>query len=364
MGEVNSVVTTPKRDGFWVRGEHERHLGTIIIFPEREDIWRDHAIHAQDLIINLANTIVNFEEVFFCVKQQYFGHVKKLLDSRIHIVEIDYDDIWARDIAPSFVVNKREMRAVCWSFNAWGGLTEGAYYPWDKDAMFAKRLADYLGLKKYVVNDLVLEGGAVIADGRGVIYTTKSVLLNKNRNPNMSLEQIEDYLYEYFCAEKIVWIEDGLLYDETNGHIDNVCSIISPGELCMAYPQSEMNSQYEVLKKSMRKLLSSTTVHKFHKIPLPSSQYITADEAAGLSFTSSSTHRVEGFPLVPSYVNYYLVNSAVVFPVFNCEEDDEAIKVIKRLYPNREILLFDAREPLIGGGGFHCIMHEIPSIPE
>lgn len=355
-------MISPKSDGLLTRGEHEEHFGTIIMFPERKDIWRNNATHAQQLIFDLANTIVNYEEVVFCVKPHLYNIVRKRLDSRVRTVEIDYDDIWARDIAPNFVVSKTEVRAVCWNFNSWGGLTEGAYYPWDKDAAFAKTLSDYLGLKKYVVDDVVLEGGAVIADGKGTIYTTKNVLLNKNRNPAMTLQQIENYLYEYFCAERIVWLENGLVLDETNGHIDNVCSIVRPGELCIAWTDDESNPQYHVSRQAFKVLKSSGTVRILHKIPIPSPQFITATEALGLMQTSSSTHRIEGFQLVPSYINYYLINSALIFPTFHCDEDEIALSAIRSIFSDREIIPFDAREPLIGGGGFHCILHEIPRI--
>lgn len=114
-------MTTPKSDGFITRGEHENHSGTIIMFPERKDIWRDNAVHAQQLIIDLANVIVNYEDVVFCVKPYLHNLVRDRLDSRVQFLEIDYDDIWARDIAPNFVVSKSEIRAVCWNFNSWGG---------------------------------------------------------------------------------------------------------------------------------------------------------------------------------------------------------------------------------------------------
>lgn len=354
-------MLTPKKDGFRSCGEHERHIGTIIIFPERKDIWRDNAIYAQKLCVDLANTIANFEEVFLCVKPHLRSLVSRILDSRIHIIEIEYDDIWARDISPNFVVKGNEIRAVCWNFNSWGGKDEGAYFPWDKDAAFAKGIADYLGIKKYVINDIVLEGGSVITDGNGVVYTTKNVLLNKNRNPGMKIEQIETYLREYYCADTIIWLEEGLALDETDGHIDNVCSIVRPGELCIAWTDDKTDPQYRISNNAKCILHSSNTVQTLHKMPIPAPQFITAKEAAGIEQLSTSTHRVEGFQLVPSYINYYLCNSAVIFPTFKCEHDEEAVKAIKAIFPEREIIPFYAREPLIGGGGFHCILHEIPN---
>lgn len=355
-------MAPPKSDGFLTRGEHEKHFGTIIMFPERKDIWRDGAAHAQQLILDLANVIINYEDVVFCVKPHLHNLVHNRLDSRVSVLEIDYDDIWSRDISPNFVVNQSEVRAVCWNFNAWGGLSEGAYYPWDKDAAFAKTLSDFLGLKKYVVDDVILEGGAVIADGKGTIFTTKNVLLNKNRNPNITLQQIEDYLYGYFCADRIVWLEDGLSLDETNGHIDNVCSIVRPGELCIAWTDDKNNPQYHVSRQAYDVLCACGAVNTIHRIPIPSPQFITASEALGLEQTLSSTHRTEGFQLVPSYINYYLINSALIFPTFQCNEDEIALNAIKAIFPEREVIPFNAREPLIGGGGFHCILHEIPNI--
>lgn len=356
-------MSTPREDGFWSRGEHEQHLGTILIFPERTDIWRNEAVVAQQLIIDLANIIINYEEVFFCVKPHLKMLLNGRLDKKIRIIEVDYDDIWARDIAPNFVVNKSEMRAVCWNFNAWGGLEGGAYYPWDKDAIFAQTLSDILGIKKYVVDDVVLEGGAVIADGIGTVYTTKNVLLNKNRNPHLSQHQMEKYLQDYFCAKQIVWLEDGLVLDETNGHIDNVCSIVEPKQICLAWTDDERDIQCHVSKQAQRILKESRSVEIVHKIPIPPPQYITLEEEKGLKQNKTSTHRTEGFQLVPSYINYYLINSALILPAFRCEEDISARNVLKKIFPDREIIQIDAREPLIGGGGFHCILHEIPSIP-
>ena len=358
----NLFKTTPKNDGFWTRGEHEKHFGTIIMFPERRDIWRENAVYAQQLIIDLANVIINYEEVVFCVKPYLRNIVYKKLDSRIKIIEIDYDDIWARDIAPNFVVNNSEIRSICWNFNSWGGEIEGAYFPWDKDANFAKILSDKLGIKKYVVDDVVLEGGAVIADGKGTVYATKNVLLNKNRNPDLTIQQIEEKLHQYYCTEQIVWLEEGLALDETNGHIDNVCSIIRPGELCIAWTDDVNDPQYKVSRDAWRILKESATVKELYKMPLPKPMHIKSYEASGLELTTSSTHRVEGFQLVPSYINYYLFNSSLIFPMFDCEEDEIALKVINKVFPEREIIKFNAREPLIGGGGFHCILHEIPNI--
>ena len=359
-------MINPKDDGFWSRGEFEKHCGTIIMYPERNDIWRNNASIAKMLIIDLANIIINFEEVFFCIKSYLSEEVKGKLDGRIQVIYTDYDDIWTRDIAPNFVTNGHKLRAVCWGFNAWGGLEEGAYYPWDKDAYFAKDISKKLSYEKYLVNDIILEGGAILTDGEGTLLTTKSVLLNSNRNPNCSICQLEEYLRNYFVVEKVIWLEGGLMLDETDGHIDNLCSFVCPGEICMAWTDDEKNPQYEVLSKAFECLSNSTDAkgRKFiiHKIPLPSPIYISKDEAKGIVQSSCSTKRTEGFPLVPSYINYYIMNNAILLPAFGNDLDGEAQSILKKIYKKHEIIQISSRELLIGGGGFHCVLHEIPQV--
>lgn len=359
-------MMNPKADGFWSRGEFEKHQGTIIMYPERNDIWRNNASIAKSLIIDMANTIINFEEVFFCVKPYLKDELKGKLDGRIQIICTDYDDIWTRDIAPNFVTDGHELRAVCWGFNAWGGLESGAYYPWDKDAYFAKDISNQLGYKKYIVNNIILEGGAIITDGEGTLITTKSVLLNSNRNPEISMSQMETYLKNYFCAEKVIWLEEGLLLDETNGHIDNICSFVRPGEICLVWTDDENNPQYEVLSKALECFSNSTDAKGrsfiIHKLPLPSPIYISKGEANGIVHNSCSTNRTEGFQLVPSYMNYYIMNGAILLPAFKNDLDSEVRHILKKIYSNREIIQMNSRELLIGGGGFHCVLHEIPQI--
>lgn len=359
-------MSTPKIDGFTSRGEFELHQGTIMMFPERPDIWRNNAAIAQKLIIDLANIIANYEQVYFCIKPHHVPLVDGKLDSKVQLVLIDYDDIWARDIAPNFVVNKHELRSVCWGFNSWGGLDEGAYYPWDKDAAFARTLSDILGIKKYVVDEVILEGGSVIVDGQGTLFTTKNVLLNRNRNPLMTINQMEYYLCNYFCVDNVVWFEEGLALDETDGHIDNVCSFVKHSEVCLAWTDDKNDPQNAVSQSTLDLLLNSKSNDGsdfiINKLPIPSPQFITASEETELFQSSTSRNRVKGFQLVPSYLNYYLFNSALLLPAFGCEEDAVAYGLIKNIYPEREIIQLDCREPLIGGGGFHCILHEIPSM--
>ena len=357
-------MNTPKKDGFSSIAETSEHLGTIIMFPERPDIWRNNAKEAQEFIINLANIIIKYENVIMCVKSHLLPLLKERLNKNIKLFEVEYDDIWARDIAPNFIVRNEEIRAVSWEFNSWGGKDEGSYYPWYDDNKFACSLANFLGIYCYQINDIILEGGAVITDGDGTLFTTENVLLNKNRNPLKSKIEIELCLKEYFCCEKVVWLPQGLFLDETNGHIDNLCSIVSPGEICLAWTDDKNDPQYEISHNAYEILANEIDAHdrkfKIHKIILPHEQFITKEESDGLVKLDTSVHRNEGMQLVPSYINYYLINNGLILPIFNCPQDELAIEQMKKIFPKREIIPIYSKEILIGGGGLHCILHEIP----
>lgn len=359
-------MKNPLYDGFRSHGEHETHNGTIIMFPERSDIWRENAKIAQEQIIRIANIIINYENVYFCIKVHLLSLVVDKLDNRIKIIPIDYDDIWARDISPSFISDGEELRGVCWGFNSWGGINEGAYFPWDKDAIFSQKILDYFGIKKYNNRHIVLEGGGIITDGDGTLLTTKSVLLNKNRNPNIKIDEMERILRNSFAVQKVIWIEEGLCLDETDGHIDNLCSFVRPGEICLAWTDDKEHPQYQVSHKALD-ILQSTADAKgrtftIHKILLPPKMQITNQESKGIAVTPHSTHRIEGFPLVPSYINYYLINNALLLPIFECSQDQLAINSMRNIFPERAIIPINSREFLLGGGGLHCILHEIPAI--
>ena len=139
-----------------------------------------------------------------------------------------------------------------WKFNSWGGLKEGSYYPWDKDDAFACEMAKYLNLTCENA-EIVLEGGAILTDGEGTVFTTRSVLLNRNRNPFKSKQYIESVLKQHLRAERIVWLDQGLALDETNGHIDNVMSVVRPHEVCIAWTDDKSDPNY----KRVRRILSS-----------------------------------------------------------------------------------------------------------
>ena len=216
----------------------------------------------------------------------------------------------------------------------------------------------YFGIKKIDVG-LTVEGGGILTDGAGTLFTTRSVLLNRNRNPYKSLKDVDNILKKNLQVNNIIWLSKGLARDETNGHIDNVMSVVRPHEICLAWTDNPKSQNYRRVREIEREITESYKCI-IHKIPLPAAQYMVKEEAEGLEKRENSLERKEGDILPASYLNYYYVNNAVIIPAFGCKEDAKVFKKFCEIFPDRKVIQIYSREPLLGGGGIHCILHEIP----
>ena len=223
------IDSTPRADGFRMPGEFERHSGTWMLWPQRPDNWRFGAKPAQRAWVQVATAISQFEPVTVGVNHDQYENARFRLPPQIRVVEISSNDAWMRDCGPTFVVNdKGDVRLVHWDFNAWGGLYDGLYFPWEKDRMVPLKVAEIAGVDRYRA-PLVMEGGSIHVDGDGTVLTTEECLLSPGRNPDLSREQIEGHLREYLNVEKVVWLARGIDPDETNGHVDDVACFVQAG---------------------------------------------------------------------------------------------------------------------------------------
>jgi agmatine deiminase len=347
-------------------GEFEQHYGTIAMFPFRNDIWRDNAVHMQEYILNLISIISRYEPVFLFCPSELTYKLKNVPDN-ITIICAEYDDIWARDIGPSFVKRNGKIECIDWKFNAWGGKKEGAYFPWNADDNFASVVSSYFRVICKRIN-IIVEGGGIISDGNGTLFTTRSVLLNRNRNPFKTKEFIEEEILKATHDKRIVWIDQGLAYDETNGHIDNLLSFVNQNELCLAWTEDKRNPNYRRIRKAFTILSDITNLngdkYKIHLIPLPPTQYMEEKESKGLWNHPDALPRNAGDILPASYLNYYMFNGAVLIPSFGCDTDNSVKTIFKDIFPQKDIVQIYSREPLLGGGGIHCLLHEIPLLEE
>ncbi|MEH7108115.1 agmatine deiminase [Bacillus sp. JJ1764] len=363
---MHTLLSTPKRDGYRMPGEFEYHDGCWMIWPERTDNWRYGAKPAQHAFVNVAIAISKFEPVTMVVSPAQYDNARHMLPEDIRVVEMVTDDAWMRDVGPTFVVNDKtgEVRGVDWTFNSWGGLVDGLYFPWFNDDHIAQKVCEMEGKDRYRLNNFVLEGGSIHVDGEGTVITTEECLLSAGRNPHLSKKEIEDTLKEYLHADKVIWLKRGIYLDETNGHVDNICNYVRPGEVVLAWTDDETDPQYEISKECYEILSRETDAKgrklKIHKLYVPSPILITKEESEGVDSVDGTLPRVEGDRLAASYANYYTANGGVVIPLFNDANDEKALALFRELYPEREVVGVYAREILLGGGNIHCITQQQP----
>ena len=355
----------PAEDGFYMPAEFSPHYGCILIWPHRRDSWQNGAYAARKAFARLIEIISRSEKVIVCARYEDYDSAREVLPDRVRVIEMSSDDSWARDVAPTFVTNGKDIRGIDWGFNAWGGLYDGLYFPWDKDNKMARKLCDCVDKDVYDMRRFILEGGSIHSDGEGTILTTEECLLGKGRNPELSREDIERILCDTLGAKKILWLRRGLYHDETNGHIDNICAFTSPGEVVLSWTDDTSDPQYEISEECLRILENSTDAKgrklKVHKLPLPEPVFITEEECSGLDNMDGEPTRTPGERLAASYANFYISNKHVIVPGFGDKNDEKAVCMLSSLFPDRIVLgLPGARDILIGGGNIHCITQQIP----
>src|SRR3954453_12025396 len=220
--------STPAADRFRMPAEWEPHSGCWMAWPERPDNWRRSAEPAQHVFARVAMAIARSELVTMGVSPGLHDEVRARLPGSIRVIDLRTDDAWLRDTGPTFVVDDvGEVRGVDWLFNAWGGADGGLYVSWEHDEEVAERVLEHEDAKRYRA-PIVLEGGSIHTDGEGTLFTTEECLLNPNRNPGRSREQIEEVLLDYLGAEKVIWLGRGVYGDETDGHVDNLATFVRP----------------------------------------------------------------------------------------------------------------------------------------
>lgn len=364
---IEKRITTPRADEFAMPFEGDKHSGTIILLPYRKDTWRNNAVPALECYKKVITSIAKHEAVFVGIDPSIYNRVIEDYKGlkNVYPIKIKYNDAWARDNCPIFVTNGNQMRIVDFRFNAWGGEVDGLYSNYKDDDLLTRKLAKHFGVERYYLDDFILEGGSIHVDGEGTCLVTKACLLSKGRNPNLNQLEIEETLKVYLNVSKVIWLENGIVDDETNEHVDNMACFIKPGVVALAWPTDKNDPQYKY-SQSAYKVLSSVTDAKGRnlqvvKIKLPKPLYMSKSEAKGIKLGRyDAKARPEGSRLAASYINFYQGEKFVILPAFGVPEDKLAKDQLKKLYPNKEIIQINSREILLGGGNIHCITMQIP----
>ena len=348
-GTMTRAADDPARDGFMMPAEWAPHARTWMCWPCRMDAWggADALLSAKQAVARIVRAISTFEPVVLVARHEDIAEAKLVTAGKVELFEAPLDDSWARDSGPTFLRGPAGGRgAVQWRFNAWGE----KYRPYTADAELAARIANAAGVRLYEA-PLVCEGGAIHSDGEGTLLTTEQCLLNPNRNPQLTRQEVEELLTLYTGARRIVWLGDGFSDDETDGHVDNIACFAAPGRVLVGVPSSRSLPDYEPATEAIRRLRAARDAQGR---PL---EVIEIEQPARARFDG------RGRPLQASYVNFYLPNDGVILPSFGDPNDEKARAVLADCFPGRDILQIDALDIVEGGGGIHCITQQEPAAP-
>ncbi len=280
------------------------------------------------------------------------GHLARAPDlraERVVLHQVPTDECWCRDHGPIFVVRapSRSVPAglaiVDWGYNAWGG----KYPPFARDDRVPERIATLLGVQRFTP-DMVLEGGSIDVNGRGTLLTTEACLLNPNRNPTMSRAEIETRLCDFLGVHSIIWLGDGIVGDDTDGHVDDVTRFVGPRTVATVVEDDPADANYAALADNLVRLRAARDQdgRPLEIIALPTPGVVTHD----------------GERLPASYANFYIGNEAVLVPTFAHPNDARALETVQGCFPSRRVVGIDSRKLLWGLGAFHCVTQQQPAV--
>ena len=355
MKNISAVKNTPFQSGYQMPAEWEQHSATQLHWPSNRDTWPGERLQrVEDVYLNIIEALHRFEPIILlidpAVKSDY---VKFRLESRniepaeVHIYQVPLNDVWARDCGPIFIKEKeRKLFAITdWEYNAWGE----KYPPFDSDNRIPAWFADTFKIKNYSTG-MVLEGGSIDTNGKGDFLTTESVLLNKNRNPDLNKNDIEKRLRDYLGAENIIWLKNGLAGDDTDGHIDDLSRFLNENTILTMISDDPDDVNFEVLKENLEILEHAKNKNgesfTIEKLPLPQ--------------TKIKETTVDGSEYVPaSYANFYIANGVVLVPLYDKKYDEIALNLFKKYFTKREVNGINCADLVWGQGSIHCITQQI-----
>lgn len=339
---------TPAEDGLSMPAEWTPHDGCYISWPVNEEVWFGFIDEVRLAYSKVIKAINQFEPVTVLADPSTAIGARTAIGSDIELIEIPLDDAWIRDNGPIFVTSEeKETAAVQFGHNGWGG----RYLPFDKDAKVPSTLAKRLKMRCYKA-PMILEGGSICVDGEGTLLTTESCLLNPNRNPQLTGQNIEDVLKDYLGAKKILWLKQGLNKSMVDGHIDGIAAFVRPSTVLLAQTDDTSNPNHKSMREN-KEHLSTLTDAKGRSIEI-------------IDFPMPTRVELKGKRLASCYANFYIANRGIVAPVFGEKNDEIALEILKNVFPKHEVVGIRSEYIALGGGDVHCITQQKPkgiSIP-
>lgn len=351
MGEMRA--NTPAALGFRMPAEWYPHRSTWLTWPKDPETWPGRVGEVEEIYLQMLSALTPHETVDLLVDDRETEQAvlrrctfASAINIRFHHIETV--DSWIRDYGPNFLVGPNGEGAFNdWIFNAWGD----KYEELKNDNAIPRQLEKFLNMPRFAPG-IVMEGGSIEVNGAGCVLTTEQCLLNRNRNPQLDRRQIEQYLKDYLGVTKVLWLGEGIVGDDTDGHIDDIARFIAPDVIVCAVEDDPSDANYEILQDNLGRLRSMTDAsgHPFEIVTLPMPGIVGG--------TSTDTRNLERLPA--SYANFYIANNVVLLPVFGHANDTRAAETLQSLFHDRRVISINC-EPLVWGmGTIHCITQQQP----
>lgn len=344
---------TPKELGYYFPAEFALHEATWLSWPHKEESWPGKLESIYPAYSQFVKVLAQSEKVRINVgsEQLKTSAIKHLERAGVDLLQVEFflhptNDAWCRDHGPAFLVNPKasdKKIIIDWDYNAWGG----KYPPYNLDDVIPTLIAEKFNLPVFHPK-IVMEGGSVEFNGAGTVLTSTCCLLNKNRNAQLNQSQIEQYLVNYYGIDQVLWVDEGIVGDDTDGHIDDTIRFVNEDTVLSVVETNIHDDNYNLLQTNLKQLSKMRLLNgkQLNVIELPMPDAVVYD----------------GVRLPASYANFYISNKHVIVPTYRCNQDEAALDIIAKSFPSREIVGIDSTDIIWGLGSFHCLSQQEPLV--
>ena len=347
------TLKTPRELGYHFPAEFAPHEATWLSWPHKEESWPGKIHNIYPAYSQFVKILTLSEKVRINVKDE---QMKNFALSHLQLAGVDLskvefffhptNDAWCRDHGPAFLINPHadiKKVIVDWGYNAWGN----KYPPYDLDDVVPTLIGQHFKIPVFNPG-IVMEGGSVEFNGKGTVLTSTCCLLNENRNSHLSQGDIEKYLSDYYGIDQILWVDEGIVGDDTDGHIDDTIRFINDDTVLTVVETKVHDENYELLQQNLKSLSKMRLLNEkqLNVVELPMPDEVVYDDMR----------------LPASYANFYISNRHVIVPTYQCEKDDKALEIISQCFPEREVVGIDSTEIIWGLGSFHCLSQQEPAV--
>ena len=344
---------TPKELGYYFPAEFAPHTATWLSWPHKEASWpgKIHTVYPNYALF--IKELTKGEAVCINVLDESMKNfaIRVLNEAAVDLGRVSFffhptNDAWCRDHGPAFLLNpaaEQQKIIVDWNYNSWGN----KYPPYDLDDVIPTLIGKHYNYPVHYPG-IIMEGGSVEFNGAGTLMTSTACLLNPNRNPHLNQQQIEEYLINYYGVDQILWVDEGIVGDDTDGHIDDTVRFVSEDTVITVIEENKNDENYSLLQHNLKQLKQM--------------RLLNGKQLNIVELTMPDVVVYEDQRLPASYANFYIANQSVVVPTFRSPKDDKAVSIIQSCFPEREVVGIDSTDIIWGLGSFHCLSQQEPAV--